>query len=74
MRYLQSYSKNLDMIIANDVSNGVFGSDVNQVTIIDKQLNLHKTQQLPKLQRAEIILDKLNPSFTICKKNQPNFS
>ncbi len=59
MRYLQSYSKNLDMIIANDVSNGVFGSDVNQVTIIDKQHNLHKTQQLPKLQRAEIILDNI---------------
>ena len=50
-------SKNLDLIIANDVSSGVFGTEMNQVTIIDKQLNQTELPLGSKSVIATAILD-----------------
>ncbi|MBY0378803.1 MAG: bifunctional phosphopantothenoylcysteine decarboxylase/phosphopantothenate--cysteine ligase CoaBC [Burkholderiales bacterium] len=50
-------SKNLDLIIANDVSQGVFGADINQVTIIDKQLKQTKLPRGSKSVIAKAILE-----------------
>ncbi len=52
-------TKNLDMIIANDVSTGVFGYDTNKIIIIDKERNMFATEELAKEYLAKIILDKI---------------
>jgi phosphopantothenoylcysteine decarboxylase / phosphopantothenate---cysteine ligase len=51
--------KNLDLIVANDVSKaGIgFGSDMNEVTIIDKAGNVRQVPMLTKDEVAHIILD-----------------
>ena len=54
-------AKNLDLIVANDVSKpGVgFGVETNQVTIIDAQGNTENLPLMPKPQVAQRILDRL---------------
>ncbi len=54
-------AKNLDMIVANDVSKpgAGFGTDTNQVTIIDAQGNAEELPLMPKTQVAQRILDRL---------------
>ncbi len=51
--------KNLDLIVANDVSKeGIgFGSDNNEVAIIDKSGNVRQVPVLSKDEIAHIILD-----------------
>jgi phosphopantothenoylcysteine decarboxylase/phosphopantothenate--cysteine ligase len=50
--------KKLDMIIANDVSgNRAFGTDMNQVTIINKKLNQTATDYTDKKNLAYLILE-----------------
>ncbi|MFQ5450755.1 MAG: bifunctional phosphopantothenoylcysteine decarboxylase/phosphopantothenate--cysteine ligase CoaBC [Nitrospinaceae bacterium] len=55
--------KKLDMIVANDISApGIgFRSDVNQVTLIDKDGKLEQLPRLPKREIADILLDRLPP-------------
>lgn len=57
--------KNMDMVVANDVSaNGVgFGSDYNAVKIIRRDGNLKEVSRMPKEQVAHIILDELAGLF-----------
>jgi phosphopantothenoylcysteine decarboxylase/phosphopantothenate--cysteine ligase len=53
--------KELDIIVANDISEGVFGEDTNRVTIIDKD---GKPEALPLMSKqavADRILDKIIP-------------
>jgi len=54
-------SKNLDMIIANDITkkDTGFESDTNSVIIIDKNLYIEETPLLTKLDLANIILSKI---------------
>jgi phosphopantothenoylcysteine decarboxylase/phosphopantothenate--cysteine ligase len=53
--------KNLDMIVANNIAgrNRVFGSDDNQVVIIDSKGKAEELPLLPKREVAERILDKV---------------
>jgi len=51
--------KNLDMIIANDVSKDVFGSDFNKAYIIRKDKEMKETERIEKSGLANIILDDL---------------
>lgn len=52
--------KNCDLIIANDIKNGeVFGSEYNQITIIDKKGKVEKLAKLTKTEVAEKIAEKL---------------
>jgi len=52
-------SKNLDFIVANDVTRpGIgFGADVNEVAIVDKQGRVQKLPRLPKIEIGHRILD-----------------
>lgn len=52
-------SKNLDLIVANDVSKpGIgFGADVNEVAVIDRQGSVQELPLMPKLRVAHHILD-----------------
>lgn len=58
-------SKNLDMIIANDVSAGsdVFGSDTNQVTLISKTGDSLCWPRMSKRDVANSILDYIKMNF-----------
>jgi phosphopantothenoylcysteine decarboxylase/phosphopantothenate--cysteine ligase len=49
------HAKNLDMVVINDVSQGVFGSDMNQVTIIDRDLKQQVTELMLKKDLATVI-------------------
>lgn len=51
-------SKNLDFIVANDISNNEIGfnSDYNAVTIIDKSMNEIKIDKMPKSELTKVIL------------------
>lgn len=61
-------NKNLDMIIANDVSNGqVFDKDTSQVIIINKELQQFKSECANKRYLAEIILKNLCQYYLINK-------
>lgn len=53
--------KNLDLIVANDVSKaGIgFGSDENEVTIIERSGNMKRVPQLSKDEVATIVLDSI---------------
>jgi phosphopantothenoylcysteine decarboxylase/phosphopantothenate--cysteine ligase len=53
--------KNLDMIVANDVSQeGIgFESDFNQVQLIDAQGHVLQTERLSKYEISRIILDQI---------------
>jgi phosphopantothenoylcysteine decarboxylase/phosphopantothenate--cysteine ligase len=61
-------SKNLDLIVANDISrvDTGFQSDDNQVLLIDSAGKV-ETEKLPKRRIAEIILDRVE----VLLKNQP---
>jgi len=61
-------SKNLDLIVANDISrvDTGFQSDDNQVLLIDSAGKM-ETEKLPKRRIAEIILDRVEALL----KNQP---
>ncbi len=54
-------SKNLDYIIANDISNPEIGfnSDYNAVTIIDKAGKQTSIEKMPKAELAKIILNEI---------------
>ncbi len=56
-------AKNLDLIAANDVSQpGVgFGTDTNQVSIIDTDGEIEEVPLLPKYEVAQRILDRVVP-------------
>jgi|Deesub1362B_J571_1020462.scaffolds.fasta_scaffold00300_2 phosphopantothenoylcysteine decarboxylase/phosphopantothenate--cysteine ligase len=53
--------KNLDLIIVNDISRkGIgFGSDYNQVILIDRKGKIEKTEVLTKREISRIIFDKI---------------
>jgi phosphopantothenoylcysteine decarboxylase / phosphopantothenate---cysteine ligase len=53
--------KNLDLIVANDISApGIgFQSDSNQVTIIDREENIENLPLKPKLEIADLLLDRI---------------
>ncbi len=55
------YKKNLDFIVANDISKegAGFKTDTNIVTIIDKEGNIEDYPILDKSQVAQIVLDKV---------------
>jgi phosphopantothenoylcysteine decarboxylase/phosphopantothenate--cysteine ligase len=53
--------KNLDLIVANDVSNDVFGSDTNQVTLVWSDGHSADLPRLPKTDVAEKVLDAVVP-------------
>lgn len=54
-------AKNLDFIVANDISNQEIGfnSHYNAVTIIDKHLNEFKIDKMPKKELAKVILKEV---------------
>lgn len=57
--------KNLDMIIANDVSNDrVFGKNMNQITIINKSLHQTITDYSEKKILASLILENIAYNFS----------
>ena len=58
---LKLQSKNLDLIVANDITekDSGFGTDTNRVVIIDKQVKVEEIPLLTKHEVAEKILDKV---------------
>ncbi|MCS5666786.1 MAG: bifunctional 4'-phosphopantothenoylcysteine decarboxylase/phosphopantothenoylcysteine synthetase, partial [Dehalococcoidia bacterium] len=54
-------SKNLDLIVANDITSegSGFGSDTNQVTIIDRDLQVEELPLLTKYDVSNRILDRV---------------
>ncbi|MBP5274674.1 MAG: bifunctional phosphopantothenoylcysteine decarboxylase/phosphopantothenate--cysteine ligase CoaBC [Abditibacteriota bacterium] len=52
--------KGLDMIVANDVSRDVFGSDYEQAVLIGKNGKMTETGRVPKRELADMILDMLS--------------
>ncbi|QNQ82521.1 bifunctional phosphopantothenoylcysteine decarboxylase/phosphopantothenate--cysteine ligase CoaBC [Lactobacillus sp. PV012] len=52
-------SKNADYIIANDVSQGVFGSNQNKVTILSKKGEIKPLPKMDKFQLAKKLLTEL---------------
>ncbi len=58
--------KALDLIVANDITSpeSGFGSDTNQVAIIDKQGNVDELPLLPKSEVADRILDRVVDMLT----------
>ncbi len=64
--------KNLDFIVANDVSreDAGFESDYNAVTIIDRETRqLQTTPRLPKTEIAKIILKRVFSNYDVPAKN-----
>ena len=55
-------SKNLDLIVANDVTdpNSGFGIDTNKVTLIDRNLNVEELSVLTKYEVGHRILDRVS--------------
>jgi phosphopantothenoylcysteine decarboxylase/phosphopantothenate--cysteine ligase len=51
--------KNLDLIIANDITKGIFGSDSTSISIIDRQGAVSRYDKISKTEAAEIILDAI---------------
>jgi len=53
--------KNVDLIVANDISgpSSTFGSDNNQVTLIDSDGAVERLETLPKSRVAEILWSKI---------------
>lgn len=58
-------AKNLDLIVANDVSQGndVFGSDTNQVTLISRSGDVTKWPRMSKHEVANVILGYVKDHF-----------
>ena len=54
-------SKNLDLIVANDITSegSGFGSDTNQVTLIDRDLRVEELPLLTKYDVSNRILDRV---------------
>lgn len=52
-------SKNVDYIIANDVSKGIFGSDQNEVTILARNGQMKKLPRMGKVELAKKLLTEL---------------
>ena len=66
-------NKQLDMIVANDVSNNkVFNQDCSEVTIIDKDLKPHKLAYAPKDKIALDIMKYLDSYFRMDNKRRGN--
>lgn len=55
--YAKLNKENLDLIIANDISEDVFGSDKNEVFIVDKDKNIIHISRTLKSEIATRILD-----------------
>lgn len=51
--------KQLDIIVANDITDNVFGSDTNKVTLIDRDGNVEELPLLTKREVADRILDRV---------------
>jgi phosphopantothenoylcysteine decarboxylase/phosphopantothenate--cysteine ligase len=52
--------KNCDFVLANNVENGaVFGSNYNQITILDKTGKVEEWEKMTKKEVAEKLIDKL---------------
>lgn len=51
--------KNLDLIIANDLTKGILGSDSTSISIIDRQGAVSRYDKISKAEAAEIILDAI---------------
>src|SRR5205814_8809114 len=51
--------KSLDLIVANDVSADVFGSDSNQVTLLWSSGRRTDLPRMPKAEVAEAVLDAI---------------
>ena len=51
--------KKLDIIIANDITQSVFGADTNKVTIIDRKGKVEDLPRLSKREVAERILERV---------------
>jgi len=64
-------SKNLDLIVANDVSGDVFGSDTNQVTLISAAGEVVRWPRMSKREVAEHILDYLKDNFLSGRVRRP---
>jgi phosphopantothenoylcysteine decarboxylase/phosphopantothenate--cysteine ligase len=58
-------SKNLDVIVGNDVSEGsdVFGSDTNQVVLISRDSETIRLTRMSKIEIADRILDYIKQNF-----------
>jgi phosphopantothenoylcysteine decarboxylase/phosphopantothenate--cysteine ligase len=58
--------KRLDLIVANDVASdeGCFGTDTNEVLIIDRTDKVEKLPRLPKREVADKILDRVVKLFS----------
>jgi phosphopantothenoylcysteine decarboxylase/phosphopantothenate--cysteine ligase len=53
-------AKNCDLVLANNVENGeVFGSDYNQITLLDKKGKMEKWEKMTKREIAEKVINKL---------------
>ena len=54
--------KNLDLIVINDITGSEtgFGTDTNQINLIDRDYQEEKLPLLSKEECADIILDRLN--------------
>ncbi len=53
-------AKNCDFVLANDIDNGnVFGSDYNQITLLDKKGNVEKWEKMTKREVAEKLIQEL---------------
>lgn len=55
--------KHADWIIANDVSKDIFGSDMDQITLLQKGQSPDKWPKMNKVQIADKILDKISNSI-----------
>lgn len=53
--------KNLDLVVINNPKNGL-GTDSNIVTLLDKNLNVTKLNEMSKYEIGNIILDKIKES------------
>ena len=68
--------KNLDLIVANDISQtgSGFEADFNQIVLVDREGKAEKSPRLPKSQIAKRILDKveelLHQNSTISEESE----
>lgn len=66
--------KNADMIVANDVSHGVFGSNEDQVTVLRKGKEAKSIKETTKVEIAKQIINLVADKLESRKvKNEKNF-
>ena len=66
--------KNADMIVANDVSHGVFGSNEDQVTVLRKGKKAKSIKETTKVEIAKQIINLVADKLESRKvKNEKNF-